>query len=490
MKIAHKGLILITVPLLVELAFLGVLAHLVNRADAAVKREALSKRIVHSAGNVQRYLVECGTSVAIYKFSSVESYREKALSSVQLAKQELNGLGDLVKNEPEQMARLGKAKKAVAEGTDVAKKLIEKLHRKEDIERVFIDYNLGPLRKLMDQIMSRLTTVVNTETAAAKEFAAQEARAREAVLITLWTGVAVNILIALGVALLFFRGVASRIDLVIDNARRVPKKLPLNERIRGNDEISELDAVLHATVAELEESESMRQMLISMVSHDLRSPLTSVSTALELLTSGIVGELPATAMPTAEQAVSDVSKLLTLTNDLLDADRLASGSIDLHCHEIAVLDLLTDSVETVRIMARQYEVELHVDLENDFDIYADPERLKQVLVNLTSNAIKYSPPGGAVTLKCIQSASNTVEFQVIDEGAGIAPEHHELIFEKFVQVNTEALDNAGKGLGLAICKSLVDLHHGAIGVTSDGAHGSTFWFSIPLQDLPSTKLNR
>lgn len=329
--------------------------------------------------------------------------------------------------------------------------------------------------------MSKLTGVVDKEKAAAEEFAVQEARAREAVLFTLWTGVAVNILLALGVALLFFRGVSSRIDLVIENARRVPKKLPLNERISGDDEISELDAVLHATVDELEESESMRQMLISMVSHDLRSPLTSVSTALELLTSGIVGELPATAKPTAAQASQDVFKLLTLTNDLLDADRLASGNINLHFRKFSVGDLLTDSIESVQLMARQYEVELHIDLESDFVINADFERLKQVLVNLSSNAIKHSPPGGLVTLKCIQSEEDRVEFQVRDEGEGIAPEHHVLIFQKFIQVNSEVDDNSGKGLGLAICKSLVNLHHGEIGVTSDGKHGSTFWFSIPTR---------
>jgi signal transduction histidine kinase len=171
--------------------------------------------------------------------------------------------------------------------------------------------------------------------------------------------------------------------------------------------------------------------------------------------------------------------MLSLINDLLDLEKSESGMLTLERDAIELSDVLDQCIQSIESLADRQEVIL--DLTNaNFKIFADAHRLSQVVINLVSNAIKFSPKGAVVKVWA-QEDKDMAIVNVSDEGRGV-PEHlHEVIFERFHQVEVaDALEKGGSGLGLAICKVIVELHGGTINVENNKERGSTFSFSVPL----------
>jgi signal transduction histidine kinase len=204
---------------------------------------------------------------------------------------------------------------------------------------------------------------------------------------------------------------------------------------------------------------------------------------LTLLGAGAYGELSKAAQAKVETAESDITRLVALTNDLLDTERLASGKLEITFAKAKVGETIHEAVESARTFADQHKVSLNVQADNDQVAEFDKQRIVQVLVNLITNAIKYSPQDSAVTITsgCDQK---WLTISIIDKGRGVPVEYQESIFEKFQQVTeSDAKEKGGKGLGLAICKSIIEQHKGTIGVDSENGSGSTFWIRIPLKQL-------
>jgi signal transduction histidine kinase len=227
--------------------------------------------------------------------------------------------------------------------------------------------------------------------------------------------------------------------------------------------------------------EKLKQEFLGMVTHDLRTPLTSVRAALTILGTGAYGQLNENGQETLEDADANVVRLINLINDLLDIDKLESGKFQLDIDEIALASVVQRSISAVEGYARQQQVEIVSAVDDTGLIYADGDRLVQVLVNLLSNAVKFSRAGQVVTLRAHPISENEYQFAVIDEGRGVPPEVKDKIFRRFEQATIEdSKVLGGSGLGLAICKAIVEEHKGTIGVDSVVGKGSTFWFRIPI----------
>lgn len=232
-------------------------------------------------------------------------------------------------------------------------------------------------------------------------------------------------------------------------------------------------------LTDLHEVERLKTQFVATVSHELRTPLTSLRGALGLLAGGVLGTLPEDARNAVLIADRSIVRLVGLVNDILDIERLENGSLSLQIGRHALADLLARSIEEVGALAADAGIHLEVE-PPAAEILGDGERLVQVIVNLLSNALKFSPRGSRVWLR-VREEPAWVEVQVQDQGRGIPPAHQTAIFDRFRQV--EASDSAGQrgaGLGLAIAKSIVELHGGTIGVKSAKGEGSTFWFRVPM----------
>jgi len=236
--------------------------------------------------------------------------------------------------------------------------------------------------------------------------------------------------------------------------------------------------VLIVDVTERHEVEAMKRQFVAMVSHELRTPLTSVKSYLELMELGTYGTLNDRGRETLGRVEENLNRLTGLIEDLLDIERLESGSMTLEITRVELEDVLDLAMESVRAAANKKDIEVILPA-TEIVLQADRDKLVQVLTNLLANAIKFSDSGKHIEVK-VDAAGDRVTVSVIDEGRGIPLAARKKIFERFQQVEQEdSRRYGGAGLGLAICKEIVTLHGGTIGVESTEGKGSRFWFEIP-----------
>lgn len=232
-------------------------------------------------------------------------------------------------------------------------------------------------------------------------------------------------------------------------------------------------------ITEAEAIERMKKEFISIVSHELRTPLSSMRGSLGLLTTGVLDKKPETAKQMLKIAATETERLVRLVNDILDLERLESHQVELVKQWCDAAALMRQSVETLQSFAKENYITLSLS-SPEIQIWADPDRIIQTLVNLLNNAIKFSPPHSTVTLNA-ELQEDRVLFQVKDQGRGIPVDKLETIFGRFQQVDaSDSRQKGGTGLGLAICRSIVQQHGGRIWVESELGKGSTFYFTLPI----------
>lgn len=233
----------------------------------------------------------------------------------------------------------------------------------------------------------------------------------------------------------------------------------------------------------------MKANFLSMITHELRSPINAINGYLDLALTGIAGDLNEQQHEFVRRARGGSEHLYALVEDLLLVSRADSGQLRLNRSITGLPELIANSIEEMELTASDNGVTIASIIASDFPrVYADGTRIQQVLRNLISNALHFTPSGGSVTISASVIEDTTPDgetrqsfaIQVRDTGSGIAPEYQQRIFERFYQI---PLDHAGRtsgqGLGLAIVKMIVELHSGQVHVESNPGEGSTFTFTIP-----------
>jgi PAS domain S-box-containing protein len=241
-------------------------------------------------------------------------------------------------------------------------------------------------------------------------------------------------------------------------------------------------------LTERREVDRLKSEFMSSISHELRTPLTSIRGSLGLLAGGVLGPLSAEAGEIVAVAERNAVRLIGLINDILDLERLEGGRLEMEFEATETSPIVRRALEAVQSFADQAGVSLVAEPAS-VRVRADADRLVQVLVNLLSNAVKFSPAGGTVMVRVVPGPS-MAEFQVEDRGRGVPPALREAIFERYRQVEaSDSRRKGGVGLGLAICKSIVEQHGGSIGVRDAEGAGSTFWFRISLASVARPSLS-
>ena len=226
--------------------------------------------------------------------------------------------------------------------------------------------------------------------------------------------------------------------------------------------------------------ERMKDEFVSIVSHELRTPLTAIRGALGLLSGGVAGGLDEMTAELVTLARDNSERLVRLINDILDIQKIEVGKMSLRPTALAPAALLRTTVEGLRALAAENRVELAWTVDEPAAWLGDADRVTQVLTNLISNAIAFSPAGATVEVTAT-ARGGRAHVSVRDTGPGIPAEMRALLFGKFQQLDgSDARRKSGTGLGLAISKAIVELHGGTIGVDSEPGRGSTFWFELPL----------
>ncbi len=260
----------------------------------------------------------------------------------------------------------------------------------------------------------------------------------------------------------------------------------------------------------LRELDRLKSEFVSNVSHELRTPLTAIRMSVDNLADGVAGEMSPMVQRYLIRVRDNTDRLVRLITDLLDLSRIEAGRVDLRRAAVRVEELIREVLDGLSALALDKGVELVAAPAAEPALaFADRDKLAQVLINLTGNAVKFTPPGGRVivTVRAAEEPGSGgaeehspllpgpsapqqfVEIAVKDTGEGIPPEELVAIFDKFHQVRREGKPKArGTGLGLTIAKSLVELHGGTLRVQSEVGVGSQFLFTIPAVESPETSL--
>jgi signal transduction histidine kinase len=231
--------------------------------------------------------------------------------------------------------------------------------------------------------------------------------------------------------------------------------------------------------------ERLKDEFVSTVSHELRTPLTSIAGSLGLLMGNAAGSLPKSAERLLEIAHTNSVRLVRLVNDILDIEKLESGHVAFDFRKIKIRPLVEQTVEAIRGYAEGHKVKVRIEAAVGVDdVRADTDRVAQVLTNLVSNAIKFSPPDGEVVIAIEKEAEvNAVRITVRDHGPGISADFKSRIFERFAQADaTNARRKGGTGLGLSIAKQIMDRLGGEVGFADAPGGGTIFHFELPFWD--------
>jgi signal transduction histidine kinase len=232
----------------------------------------------------------------------------------------------------------------------------------------------------------------------------------------------------------------------------------------------------------LRELDRMKSDFVSHVSHELRTPLTAIKGAVDLILREVTGPLTEKQIHYLKRVRSNTRHLAGLINDLLDLSKIESGKIELKSRRVSLGGLIYEVVEALRPVAAEKVIALETTVqEPSIAVWADRDKINQVLMNLVGNALKITPVEGRVIVSASRNGGANVQISVADTGPGVPAEEKEKIFAKFYQVAEGNGENSkGTGLGLAIAKALVELHGGKIWVESEEGRGSTFSFTLPV----------
>jgi signal transduction histidine kinase len=251
------------------------------------------------------------------------------------------------------------------------------------------------------------------------------------------------------------------------------------ENVRLFTELQASNQELELKGRQLEATSQHKSEFLANMSHELRTPLNAIIGFSEVLSERMFGDLNEKQEEYLKDIYASGQHLLSLINDILDLSKIEAGRMEL---ELADFDL-PQAIDNALILVRERAGRRGITLEHSVDerlgeIRGDERKVKQVLLNLLSNALKFTPEGGRVEVRA-GMVDGMAEVSVTDTGVGIAPEDHEAVFQEFRQVGTAEKKAEGTGLGLTLCRKFIELHGGKIWVTSQVGVGSTFTFTMP-----------
>lgn len=468
-------LLLVGLPLVFELGVTGVLLTLLHESEKDSAQARHAREVIAQDLVLQQLIVDCLSSIGQYFFIGSEPTKEKYREAIAQIPVEFDKLSLLLAGDP---VRLEQSKKIEGITADAIKMQGDALDAWQNGNRSAAFLMMPDFKKKLDVLTEAMDRLVEIDRSA--EFGKRESEVRLKGLLTgaIVIGVIGNVLLSVLLAIAFDRSTTRRLQVLMRNIGALSERKPLAGAVGGDDEVGELDAVFHKMAADLKQLERTKAEFVAMVSHDLRAPLSSILMSAEMWADGYYGGVTEQQRESAVQTCANAQRLINLVNTLLDLEKIETGQLRLDRTEVSANTVLLQSAQSVEALAAQRHLTVKINACDEM-LLLDSERIVQVLVNLLSNGIKFSPDGASIALTAVAQEDDVV-FSVADQGRGIPNVDCEKIFERFYQVSDEDRKNErGIGLGLAICKKIVEEHGGRIGVESEEGRGSRFWFTIP-----------
>jgi signal transduction histidine kinase len=470
-------MILVAVPLVFELVFVGVLASMLHQSDEQTQKLARSREIVSEINKLTQAYLDVGIALVAWKATHSSSFMRRYDEGLKLIVPIQKHLDDLAAGDSARREHVNRLKAA----GDKIVFLTQQFRRPGEQSMVMLMDPVSYRQEIAhayEHLMQESQSLDNEERATQMANPEEGTRFRERLRTMLYAGVAFNVLLTIALAWFFSNNVTRRLSVLAENSRLLGRKEELKPLVGGDDEISELDETFHDMASLLKRAEQRKQEYISMISHDLRTPLAAIQGTIAVANRGSYGSLNEKGIKRMSAAESDAERLIGLINEMLDYEKLDSGTFELE-KTTTSLSFITDSaVNAVRPLSEQKNISISV-VNGDTAIYCDQDRLIRVVINLLGNAIKFSGDGTTIKIEGLQNKEGTI-LRIKDSGRGIPAASISTIFDRFTQVEVgDATKLGGSGLGLAICKAIVEAHGGKIGCESAIGKGTTFWMTFP-----------
>lgn len=493
MKLRNQSLVLTGLPLVCQLTFVWILVAANANLEKAAAIEGHAKKVLASCDELRMALFANYLTLTSMRMSESKEY----LPVLDQGRDRINAKVAALKRLTAQDL---KARSIISQYVDSISHIQDlcdegqKSFLQKDVNPKFMSYIdeaefFEELAVYSKRLTGNIADINDIYTPIVNEMLPAESNRRRALRTFLTVGVIFNIAITFLLAWMFGRITVKRMDKLIFRIRDFSggkvEKTPLG----GNDELAELDTVFREMAMQREQADEVKKNIQAMVSHDIRAPLTSLLGMVQVCRDSTYGEIPQKVDTTLMRIESEINRLVRLANDLLDMERMESGSLELNKRQITGIELITQALDSVRGLADAKQIELDVSAPESVQLFCDPDRIIQVLVNLISNAVKFSSRKSKIEISATTiDESKSIRFEVTDHGKGLSDEEQNLVFEKFKQLDQDTqTKRQGSGLGLFICKSLIEAHGGKIGVNSSQGAGSIFWFEIPGVDKKEQK---
>lgn len=267
-------------------------------------------------------------------------------------------------------------------------------------------------------------------------------------------------------------------EAYLEQERTVVELRTLNVDLENR--VQERTQSLDAANRKLREMDQRKSAFVSMASHEIRTPLTSIKGFVENMLAGVTGDLRERQALYLTRVKYNIERLTRTLNDLLDLSRIEAGHVELRLTDVSLVEVAAEVLDNVRLQAEAKSIVLETIAPLELaPVRGDRDKILQILTNLVHNAMKFTPASGHISISLAPVDDSAIQVCVADTGCGIAVEQVPRVFERFYRIDSETTETRGAGLGLAITKSLVELHQGRIWVESAVGSGSRFYFTLP-----------
>lgn len=488
LSIAKKGILLILGLVLLESAFVAALAYRLKIADDDARNEARVKEMYIHTQSVARGLYTAHEKIWTWHKSLTPETEKDLRDTLARVQSEIDFLQKNVQT-TEQKTKISELDAAARPLIQRILGWIDRINKAPELEKQLLIIESSEDIRLpkaeVQQLAINFMKVQQQKLHSTPQ--AQDAFRRNMQIVVL-VGLAANILFAIALAVFFARDIISKLNIILWNTGRLGSNQELSAPLKGGDEIVALDASFHEMARQLKEYERLRQAYIAMFRNELASPLNQVLKNIETLKAEPASAISAQGQKMLGTAERNLKRLVGIIDDLTESNSLQPAQMTLSPSVVSLADLSERSLDSVRTFAEDRGIKLASKSE-DAVFVADGDRLVQVLVNLLSNAVKFSPKGETVTLEAYKHKEDgSIRLNVVDRGRGVPEKNRLTIFEKFQQVESaDGKQGSGTGLGLNICKQIIEMHGGKIGVDSIEGQGSTFWILLPEKTLQSSE---
>jgi signal transduction histidine kinase len=485
LTLLRKVLLLVSIPLCFEITIFGFLIYLQDQVQRETQRINRNKKINDMVNLILSDGIQLSDNIQLdsYQFLNASSINKKVAACVADVYSRFEELKVLAHDDPAVLKDVescqGSMNLLVQDVADL----------KQKIQSASFDELPNLIRKAKNQLDLHLAVAYRS---GLFELAEKSLRAsddgpskqmREAIRTVLKGALVVSALLALSGATMLSKYLVGRLSHLANNANRLAEGKPLLAAIGGTDEVAELERNFHYAAELIEAAKRMRQEVTAMITHDLKTPLQSVRSYLEMMEHGLFGPLNEQGLKLLSTTQNATEHMVGLIDNVLQLEKLRSGNVKLQATSIKLAPLLNTCLDSVNLLAAEKDIVIAANYQSSSDnVDGDAFWLEQVFVNILSNAIKFTPNNSTVSIST-HSANGDVEIRIADQGPGIPDKDKKLIFDRFHRVESTSTV-AGTGLGLPIARELIELHHGSISVASEVGKGSTFAIKLPLSKAP------